>query len=271
MVNLMSPAHGAPWRFGHVSAVDGSRSRCSSTFARPDSVRADGVAGLASHRAIYDLALTRAAEMDGVRAAKGSMVYALTDQCEGYTVESNLQMELAFANGNSNQVDQRYAAWEAKDGRTATFRMQVLENGLLTKSYHGAIALGADGAGTATYETDAVHTFKLPKGTLLSTAHTLALLKSAAASEKALVRPVIDGSFEEGPFTISAVISPARSHGRRFKNPPKAKSKATAPWSRDGTGRWSWPTFPPLHGRQRQSAAIRDQHEYPRFPESPAP
>jgi hypothetical protein len=165
---------------------------------------------LTPHRAIYDLSLTKATQMDGVRAAKGTMIYTLTDRCDGYTVESNLQMELAFANGVDNQVDQRYAAWESKDGRSATFRMQVMENGSLTKTYQGKVDLAADGSGTATYETDKDHTFKLPKGTLLSTAHTLALLKGAAAGEKFLIRPVIDGSFEEGPFMVSAVIAPAR-------------------------------------------------------------
>ena len=150
------------------------------------------------------------ASPDGVRAAKGTMIYSITDRCDGYTVESNLQMELAFASGIDNQIDQRYAAWEAKDGRSASFRMQVLENGTLSKSYRGNVALDADGSGAVTYETDSIQTFKLPKGTLLSTGHTLALLKAAAAGEKFLVRPVIDGSFEEGPFTVSAVIAPAR-------------------------------------------------------------
>ncbi len=168
------------------------------------------VTALASHSAIYDLALTKAMQSDGVRAAKGTMVYTITDRCDGYTIESNLQMELAFASGIDNQIDQRFASWEAKDGRSASFRMQVLENGTLSKSYLGHVTLDADGAGTVTYETDAIRTLKLPKGTLLSTGHTLALLKAASAGEKFLIRPVVDGSFEEGPFTVSAAIAAPR-------------------------------------------------------------
>ena len=165
---------------------------------------------LASHRAVYDLSLTKAMQSDGVRAAKGSLVYSITDRCDGYTIESNLQMELAFASGIDNQIDQRFASWEAKDGRSSTFRMQVLENGKLSKSYIGNVALDADGSGTVTYETDSIQKFKLPKGTLLSTGHTLALIKAAAAGEKFFVRPVIDGSFQEGPFMISAAIASPR-------------------------------------------------------------
>jgi len=181
----------------------------SAATAVPPASIAAGVA-LTPHRAIYDLSLTRATQMDGVRAAKGTMIYTLTDRCDGYTIESNLQMELAFANGVDNQIDQRYAAWEAKDGRSATFRMQVMENGSLTKTYQGKIALEADGSGTATYETNKPHVFKLPKGTLLYTAHTLELIRHATAGEKFLVRTVIDGSFEEGPFMVSAIVAPAR-------------------------------------------------------------
>jgi hypothetical protein len=192
-----------------IAAMALSSTACAAAPAVPT------VQGLASHRAIYDLSLTRAAQSEGVRSAKGTMIYSVTDRCDGYTVESNLQMELAFASGIDNQIDQRYAAWEAKDGRAASFRMQVLENGTLSKSYRGNVALEADGSGTVTYETDSIQTFKLPKGTLLSTGHTLALIKAAASGEKFFVRPVIDGSFEEGPFMVSAVIAPA--HGGATK------------------------------------------------------
>ncbi len=168
------------------------------------------VTSLTSHRAIYDLALTKAMQSDGVRSAKGTLVYTITDRCDGYTIESNLQMELAFASGIDNHIDQRFASWEAKDGRTASFRMQVLENGNLSKSYLGHVTLDAESAGTVTYETDAIRTIKLPKGTLLSTAHTLALINSAGSGERFFTRPVIDGAFEEGPFTISAAIAAPR-------------------------------------------------------------
>ncbi len=189
-------------RLALASAVLGATPAHAAAPAAPPS--------LTSHRAVYDLSLTKAMQSDGVRSAKGSMVYTITDRCDGYTIESNLQMELAFASGIDNQVDQRFASWEAKDGRSSTFRMQVLENGKLSKSYIGNVALDADGSGTVTYETDSIQKFKLPKGTLLSTGHTLALIKAAAAGEKFFIRPVIDGSFEEGPFMISAAIAAPR-------------------------------------------------------------
>lgn len=165
---------------------------------------------LVSHRAVYDMSLAKVSQQsDGVRAAGGEMTYTLTDRCDGYTIETNLSLNLAFANGNENQVEQRYVAWEAKDGRSSTFRFQVIENGAVAKSYHGNIQFKEDGTGTATYESGETQTFELPRGTLLSTAHTAQLIKSAAAREKFIGKMVIDGSFDQGPFWVTAAIAPA--------------------------------------------------------------
>ena len=170
---------------------------------------ADKALSLTSHRAIYTMSLSKVSNSDGVRAASGTMTYTLTDRCDGYTIETNLSLNLAFANGNENQVEQRYAAWESKDGRSSTFRFQVIENGNIAKAYHGNIQFNDDGTGTATYEAGDTSTFELPRGTLLSTAHTLALIKSAQAREKFVSKFVIDGSFDEGPFWVTAAIAPA--------------------------------------------------------------
>ncbi len=175
--------------------------------------KASDSANLASHRAVYDMSLSKISATDGVRAASGKMTYTLTDRCEGYTIETDLSLNLAFANGNDNQVEQRYAAWEAKDGRSSTFRFQVVENGKVTKAYHGDIHFKDDGTGTATYDDGEATTFDLPRGTLLSTAHTLMLLKSAAAHEKFVSRMVIDGSFDQGPLWVTATIAPPHEGG----------------------------------------------------------
>jgi len=195
-----------------VTAAQGARAA--------DKTLDKGGASLLSHRAVYTMTLTKVSQSDGVRGASGTMTYTLTDRCDGYTIETDLSLKLAFANGSENRVEQRYAAWEAKNGKSSTFRFQVEENGTLAKAYHGKIQFKDDGTGTATYETgDApegesdVSTFDLLPGTLLSTGHTLALLKSAAAREKFVSKLVIDGSFDQGPFWVTAAIAPLHEGG----------------------------------------------------------
>lgn len=166
---------------------------------------------LASHKAIYELTLLKTKPGDGVRSARGSMIYTLADRCDGYTIESNIAMELAFADGNTQKVDQRYASWEAKNGRFSSFTMQTLENGKPAKTYRGTITLKEDGSGVANYDSDKTTTFDLAPGTLLSTAHTVALLESAAAGKKFFSSAVIDGSFDQGPFVVTAAIAGSRN------------------------------------------------------------
>ena len=163
---------------------------------------------LASHRAVYDVSLVRASQRDGVRGARGTMTYALTDRCDGYTIESSMHLDMGMANGTDSEIEQRYAAWEAKDNRSASFRMLVRENGKLKDSYHGTVTLDAQGAGTATYVGDDATTFTLPEGTLLSTGHIAALLHAAATGETLISRPVMDGSLDDGPYRIAAAIGP---------------------------------------------------------------
>ena len=167
-------------------------------------------ATLTPHKATYVLSLLRTRSGEGVRVARGSMTYTLSDRCDGYTIESNVSMNLSFADGNAQKVDQRYAAWEAKDGSFSSFTMQTLENGSPGKSYRGSISLGQDGAGNATFEGDKTETFELAPGTMLSTAHTIALLEQAAAGKTFFSGKVIDGSFDQGPFVVTASIAGAR-------------------------------------------------------------
>jgi hypothetical protein len=177
-------------------------------IAAPHSTLSQPTVALASHRATYAITLVRATQRDGVRTASGSTTYTLTDRCDGYTLESSMRLELGLSNGSQSVMEQKYAAWEAKDNRSSTFRMLTHENGRRTTSYRGKVTLNADGSGTATYEGDQTTTYKLPPGTLLSTAHMAALLADAGRGDTFINRTVIDGSFDDGPYRIAAVAGP---------------------------------------------------------------
>lgn len=168
-------------------------------------------AGLTSHKAVYDLSLIKTVGGEGVRGARGTMTYTIADRCDGYTIESNVTMTLAYSDGNTQKVEQRYAAWEAKSGRFSSFTMQTIENDKPGKSYRGTITLDQNGAGTASYEGEKTTTFDLKPGTMLSTAHTQALLDHAAEGKNFFSGAVIDGSFDQGPFVVSAAIATARN------------------------------------------------------------
>ncbi len=175
--------------------------------------------GLAPHRAVYDVSLTKMTETEGVRGARGTMVFVITDRCDGYTLEATLNIDMAFASGVVNAIDQRYASWEAKNGRTSTFRLEVIENGRLSRSQRGRIELKGDRSGDAVLESEGITSFELPPGTLLSTSHLQSVLDGAQAGRRFLSAPVMDGALENGPYRVTAVIGePQSERARALKN-----------------------------------------------------
>ena len=166
---------------------------------------------LKSHRAVYKISLVRAEQQEGMRGADGTFTYTLVDRCAGYTIETRMDADFGFSNGLNNAVRQVFAGWEARDGRTASFRMQTFENDMLEDSYRGRAELAADGSGTAAYEGAAPATFSLPVGTMLPIFQTGALLRAAADGERCFSHVVMDGTATDGPYRVSGVIGSLRT------------------------------------------------------------
>jgi len=175
-------------------------------FSAADFASAMAASVLIPHRAVYEVSLKRVSEMDGVRGAHGTMAFSISDHCDGYTLEQTTALDMAFASGVFNDIEQRYASWESKDGRSSTFRMEFVENGKLGRSHRGRIELEEDGSGEISIESDGTAKFELPAGTMLSTTHMIALLEKAEEGSHFLSAPVIDGSFDDGAYRVSAVI-----------------------------------------------------------------
>jgi hypothetical protein len=168
---------------------------------------------LVSHTAVYDVALIRATQTEGVRGASGRLTYTFRDRCDGYTIETELDANLAYSSGLTNHVIQRYAGWESKDGLRSTFRMSVYDNDELEDAYTGSVELNADGSGRAYYRGDEAVTYELPPGTVLSTRQLKGLIRSGRDNAALVAEPVMDGSFDQGPYRATGFISPMRSVG----------------------------------------------------------
>ena len=189
----------------------------------------DQLPPLASYSAVYELSLSRAAQLEGVRAATGKMLYTIVDRCDGYTVESDLEANLSFSNGVSNQVLKRFAGWESKDGRRATFRMQIYENGALEDAYRGNVELKADGSGRAVYIGDETTVYDLPSGTILSTTQLRDLVRAAQDTDSIVNQTIMDGAFEDGPYRVSGYIAhPKNMTEVNAEAPAEARSPADA-------------------------------------------
>ncbi len=150
---------------------------------------------LAAHRARYDLSLERG--RGDVIAASGSMDFDVTDACDAWAVRQRLHMVLTGRDGTETEMLSDYTTIETKDGLSLRFRLRQTNAGDQPTEVAGNASIGVED-GIAHYTAPEVVTKKLPAGTLLPMAHTLAIITAAKAGKKFIAVPVFDGTGADG-------------------------------------------------------------------------
>jgi len=172
-------------------------------------------AEMVPHRAIYGMALHSAEQGSSVTGAGGTMVYVFRDECEGWSAETNVKMQLVYAEGDEIDTDWSFASWESKDGTSYQFRTRQARDGNEIESLNGKVRRARAGdAATARFTEPDGETIPMPNGTLFPTRHLMEVLKAGAAGAGFLSRTVFDGASLDNPYIITAV------RGRR--SPPEA-------------------------------------------------
>lgn len=189
---------------------------CVSAFADPAAA-----AGIAPHRAVYELSLGRGSTGGSVADISGIMEFEWADACDGWAVSQRSAMTFLYHSGEEVDLGWSLTSWEAKDGTRYRFFMRQVENGQPIDELRGDAHLDGKGeGGVADYNLPEQRTVVLPPGTMFPTAHSLALLDWVEAGGRSLWSFVFDGSDREGLFGVNAVVmrrfdaekaSPARS------------------------------------------------------------
>ncbi len=165
---------------------------------------------LLPHRASYLLSLGRSQSGSDVVNVEGVMSYEFADACQGWTTTQKARLRLLFEDGRRHEVGWNLNSWESKDGRIYRFFIRDLDGDTVTSEIKGEAALDAPGkAGVATFEEPRAKKLDLPAGTLFPTGHSLALLKHILAGDVIFLATVFDGSDDQGPVEISAVLGGA--------------------------------------------------------------
>jgi len=166
-----------------------------------------GSEALVAHRAAYTLELERARERSQVRQAKGSMMFEVTDACEGWATHQRLTMTLTDAEGNDIETASDYSTYETKDGRRLRFSMVQSAQGAVSNRISGEAVLEADGSGIVTYAQPAAKTERLPPGTLLPMLHTLRAIQLARGHGRLMSVPLFDGTGEDGAQDSTTIVA----------------------------------------------------------------
>ena len=175
-------------------------------LAAAPALAADPVPMLA-HRATYNLVMDSSKGGD-VRGATGTMLYELTDACEGWATQQRLALTLTNSDGQDIESVADYATFESKDGLSMRFRMRQTTDTAVSEQVEGTATLDSPGGpGTIHYTVPADKTMALPAGTLFPMAHTEAIIAAATAGKRFVAVPIFDGTGDRGVQDSSIAIS----------------------------------------------------------------
>jgi hypothetical protein len=189
-----------------------------------------GAEPTAAHRASYVLSLKSTKSGSGIADVSGRMVFEIADACDGWTVNQKLELRILSTEAPELVTDTSYTSWESKDGLKFRFDSKTTRNGDVAEQFRGSAELKSlKGGGEATYTVPEKRKLKLPPGTLFPTAHTEAIIRRAEAGETFDYRTLFDGSSDDSPFGVSAVIRKAEPQPPS-KDPQLAKLLTAHAW-----------------------------------------
>jgi len=159
------------------------------------------------HEAFYKLHLKSTVPGSTLTDVSGAMYIDWVDSCEGWSSSQRLKLRFYDSTKPPTDIDSRFASWESRDGLSYRFSVESTQNGVPDKQLNGKATLKAPGhAGKAVFLGPEPATLDLPAGTIFPARHMIELIDRAAAGDKIVSRTVFDGTSQDGPFEINAVI-----------------------------------------------------------------
>lgn len=189
-----------------------------------------GAADILPHRAVYGLSLKETSGGSTLADVKGAMYVDWVETCEGWSSSQRLEIRFIDLRLPDIDIDSKFASWESRDGLSYRFNVLSLHNGQPEKELRGQASLPALGeVGKAEFTAPEPRALDLPAGTIFPGRHMLELLERAAAGDKIVSRIVFDGTSEDGPFEINAVIGPLKKPAEKLAALPPELDKPYRP------------------------------------------
>ena len=164
---------------------------------------------LQSHRAVYDLTLSRARDNGGISGLSGRLAYELSGDCEGYIVNQRMLTKVTDAGGRQVINDFRITSWESLDGLEFRYSARNEIDGKVVEEVKGNAALEEPGGvGTAHFSKPKKQILALPKGTVFPTEQVILLVRAAESGRRNADILVFDGSRYDGLYDTFSVIGP---------------------------------------------------------------
>lgn len=169
-------------------------------FLSPNSALA---VDLASHKAIYDIRMKSAGTGSQVLDVRGKMLFTFKKSCDGWISNHKFALDYEYTGAPPVQIESKFASFEKFDGTLLNFSSNRLANGEADLELRG---LAKTSINKATYSIPENLSFDLSKTTLFPAMHTAKLIEAAGQGQKIVNATVFDGSDDQGPVEINAVI-----------------------------------------------------------------
>lgn len=163
-------------------------------------------AGIAPHKALYDIKLAGIKSGSQIVNISGQMLYEWQPTCEGWLANHRFNLLYEYADSPPMRITSDFSTFESFDGKSLDFTSQRKRDGQLFEEFRGKAVYGDNGNGEAVYSLPDDLEFKLKPGSMFPMQHTANILKSIREGKKFYRATVFDGADEEGPVDINAFI-----------------------------------------------------------------
>jgi len=180
---------------------------CASLASLAASGTKAGAAGIAPHRAFYEVALVRAGPSAGLEAISGATAFEWSTACDREVASRETRLLVRHSGGGEAAVRIDFQAWESSDGAAYGFAGKTTRDGAATQERRGTATLAASG-GKAVYSKPGARRMALPPGTLFPGAWIREVIGHARDGNGLLTRRVFFGENEDDLLTASVLVLP---------------------------------------------------------------
>lgn len=176
-----------------------SRSACFAAFLAaaatfPSLTLAQGMAPLASHRAVYELSLAKASGSKAPAQARGRIVFDFAATCDGYVQNFRQITELQPAEGATRLSDMISGTFEALDASDFRFKVETKVDGAVTETVDGKARKEKDSRIGVDLTKPKRGRLDLDGPAFFPSEHLLHIIEAARAGQTLLEARVFDGS-----------------------------------------------------------------------------
>lgn len=164
-------------------------------------------AGLAPHKALYEIKLLTNKSSAQFVNLSGQMYYEWQSSCEAWVSNHRFNLTYEYADAPAMRITSDFSTYESFDGKTMNYTSQRKRDGHIFEEIRGLAKVSENQRESkAEYTIPEDLEFQLPEDTKFPMSHTLAVLEKINSGQKFYRTTIFDGSDKDGPLQVTSFI-----------------------------------------------------------------